>query len=599
MCFYLIKYDVIVIGSELAGLTASLKLAKSGKKVALFEKHSIPGGYATNFVRKGKDGNLYTFDVSLHSLSGMNRGCPTRELLENLEVYDLDIINNEDDILLIRKGEKIHIPNDSTKYKESPIKRYPQFKSGIENLFIYLNNSINSNSHDVSLDGVPLSECIKKYVNDDNFVEEFCYLWIYIGLPNDKIDASYGMELISRYIFGGHSYPIGGSGRLSKTFSNHIKNNGGNIFLSSEIVKINTTEDKVISVTTKKGNTFFADEFVFACDPTNLFKLIDSNIQHSYVEKINAMEKSTSIVQLYLGLDCHTKDLGIEQSHLFYYDDMDSNESYECFKSGNIEKCNFVAVAYDQLDPDINKERSYLNVAILDFDYNWPERGTEEYKTKKEYISNALLEKLFKVYPKVKDHIQVIELGTPKTMARYTNNSTGSIYGFSQNLKQGGLNRSSFKTPFENAIVVGAWSFPGGDFEGAILSGSLGADRLLRKSPIKESNSSTLIPIKQLMEGLIRKFNPENADGLDITYKFLFQGYDPIYLEIKNKTDRLLPDSETPEKVDTTLSMSHETWHKISFNQLSGEDALMDGLITCEGNFKNFASMPKIFDKEI
>lgn len=110
----------------------------------------------------------------------MNRGCPTRELLENLEVYDLDIINNEDDILLIRKGEKIHIPNDSTKYKESLIKRYPQFKSGIENLFIYLNNSINSNSHDVSLDGVPLSECIKKYVNDDNFVEEFCYLWIYI-----------------------------------------------------------------------------------------------------------------------------------------------------------------------------------------------------------------------------------------------------------------------------------------------------------------------------------------------------------------------------------------------------------------------------------
>ena len=565
MCFYLIKYDVIVIESGLDGLTASLKLAKSGKKVALFEKHSIPGGYATNFVRKGKDGNLYTFDVSLHSLSGMNRGCPTRELLENLEVYDLDIINNEDDILLIRKGEKIHIPNDSTKYKESPIKRYPQFKSGIENLFIYLNNSINSNSHDVSLDGVPLSECIKKYVNDDNFVEEFCYLWIYIGLPNDKIDASYGMELISRYIFGGHSYPIGGSGRLSKTFSNHIKNNGGNIFLSSEIVKINTTEDKVISVTTKKGNTFFADEFVFACDPTNLFKLIDSNIQHSYVEKINAMEKSTSIVQLYLGLYCHTKDLGIEQSHLFYYDDMDSNESYECFKSRNIEKCNFVAVAYDQLDPDINKERSYLNVAILDFDYNWPERGTEEYKTKKEYISNALLEKLFKVYPKVKDHIQVIELGTPKTMARYTNNSTGSIYGFSQNLKQGGLNRSSFKTPFENAIVVGAWSFPGGDFEGAILSGSLGDDRLLRKSPIKESNSSTLIPIKQLMEGLIRKFNPENADGLDITYKFLFQGYDPIYLEIKNKTDRLLPDSETPEKVDTTLSMSHETWHKISF----------------------------------
>lgn len=112
-------------------------------------------------------------------------------------------------------------------------------------------------------------------------------------------------------------------------------------------------------------------------------------------------------------------------------------------------------------------------------------------------------------------------------------------------------------------------------------------------------SNNKILPLDMLLDGLVEKFNPENAKGLDITYKFMFEGYDPIYLEVKNQTAKLLPKLEIPEKVDTTLITTHETWHKISFNQLSGEDAIMNGLITCEGNFRNFASMPKIFDKEI
>ena len=77
------KYDVIIVGTGIAGLTAGLNLAKSGKKIALLEKHYIPGGYATNFTRKGKDGNIYTFDCSLHSLSGMNKDCTVYNIFNN------------------------------------------------------------------------------------------------------------------------------------------------------------------------------------------------------------------------------------------------------------------------------------------------------------------------------------------------------------------------------------------------------------------------------------------------------------------------------------------------------------------------------------
>src|SRR5436309_3400565 len=65
-------YDVIVIGSGLAGMTAANMLAKSGHSVLLLEQYSNYGGLATWFTRKG--GHL--FDISLHGFPiGMIKSC--------------------------------------------------------------------------------------------------------------------------------------------------------------------------------------------------------------------------------------------------------------------------------------------------------------------------------------------------------------------------------------------------------------------------------------------------------------------------------------------------------------------------------------------
>ncbi|HEY4759852.1 MAG TPA: FAD-dependent oxidoreductase, partial [Thermoguttaceae bacterium] len=55
-------YDVIIIGSGLAGMTAANTLARAGHSVLLLEQHYKLGGLATWFRRPG--GQI--FDVSLH-----------------------------------------------------------------------------------------------------------------------------------------------------------------------------------------------------------------------------------------------------------------------------------------------------------------------------------------------------------------------------------------------------------------------------------------------------------------------------------------------------------------------------------------------------
>lgn len=106
--------------------------------------------------------------------------------------------------------------------------------------------------------------------------------------------------------------------------------------------------------------------------------------------------------------------------------------------------------------------------------------------------------------------------------------------------------------------------------------------------------NNEILPLNVIMDGMVAKFNPANAIDKHIIYKFIFDGYDPIYLEIKNNTAKLL--SSEPSHVDTTIITTHETWHRIAFEGLDGEDALMDGLIKCEGNLKNFALMPTLFN---
>src|SRR5687767_2453088 len=82
--------DFLIVGAGVAGLTAGALLAREGHRVAVFEKHSKPGGYAQYF---GQDP---TFDSATHLIGGCGRYGWSRialteaGVLDRLELLPLD-----------------------------------------------------------------------------------------------------------------------------------------------------------------------------------------------------------------------------------------------------------------------------------------------------------------------------------------------------------------------------------------------------------------------------------------------------------------------------------------------------------------------------
>ena len=61
------NYDVIIIGAGNGGLAAAATCAKAGLSTLLLERHNIPGGSASSFVR-----GRFEFAPSLHELCGVS-----------------------------------------------------------------------------------------------------------------------------------------------------------------------------------------------------------------------------------------------------------------------------------------------------------------------------------------------------------------------------------------------------------------------------------------------------------------------------------------------------------------------------------------------
>ena len=500
------SFDTIIIGSGLGGLVAGAKLSKEGKKVLLIEQHSVTGGCATTFKRKD-----FIVDAGLHAIDGLDEKDPKLKIFRDLHVFDNVEFIKIPEFYRFKNGKyDFVVPNNMIEAIRVLVVKFPGEKKGIIRyfkriqsiraetskflfdrrrfiflfpIFPFIYPNLIKNAHQTIgrfLDSVIKNEDLKLilqanllYYHDDPYTMSIIYF-------------SAGQ---ASYFLGGGCYIKGGSQKLSDHFVSIIKNNGGEILTKKRVTKIITENNKAIGVEyqntdskTSENETAFAQNIISNASIPAVGNLLSPESRKLIQRPTDNLERSCSLLSVYVGFKREIKELGSINYSTIIFDD-----TVKCLKDvirnnkGSFENKNFVFVDYSTIHSELApKGKSSGVFCAIDYITDWENLTKNDYWKKKDEVAQIFFRKLENLLPGISGEIEFFEVGTSKTIEKFTLNPGGSVYGFAQTPKQTGMYRIKNKSVIENLYFASAWATPGGGFTGAILSGWLCAEEILR-----------------------------------------------------------------------------------------------------------------------
>ncbi|MBD3193441.1 MAG: FAD-dependent oxidoreductase [Candidatus Lokiarchaeota archaeon] len=448
-------YDVIIIGAGNGGLIAGATLAKEGLKTIIIERHNLPGGFATSFVR-----GRFEFEASLHELADYgppeNKGGIRRLFEDKLDLEAEFARVPEAYRLVLTHPDKeldVSMPFGVEKYLDKMEDLVPGSRESVEKFFNVAKEIRSAFRYIASTHGNPdQGTLMKEYTN---FLKTAAYsaeeveialgipekarkilnaYWAYLGLPTERINFTIFASMILVYIEKGAYIPKNRSHGYTTALDKKIKEMGGKILYNTTVNKILVEDGQVIGVETLNGDKIMSKHIISNASPTLAYnKLIypQSEVPDIAYKEVNARIHGMSAFCVFLGLDASVEELGLDEYSYFIMEDMDTSAVYDSWLELQVPKGQATVVINNAV-PDCSPPGTSLMYITTLFDPKaWENVKPEEYFKIKSKIANGLIKQFEEATgAPISDHIEEIEIASPETYARYTGTYNGIIYGY-------------------------------------------------------------------------------------------------------------------------------------------------------------------------
>lgn len=525
MGYYKEKYDAIVIGGALAGMSCALTLASKEKSVLVLERHNLPGGLTTSFVRGGEE-----MEATLHemmSIGPKEKPLKIRSFLEEMgvmvdwlrvpEAYRIYVPKEDIDITLHAGWtgsieNDIYVKGDFLMAKEIDEKYPGSFLevNRLMNLCAEVYNSVNI------LSVTPMSK-LKMILKHTNFVRTAGYstedvfkkfdlkkevkdilkaYWIYVGSPFSDLPFTIYAVLMADYFIGGSYVCKEFSHELSLRMQERCEELGVQYEYGQNVDKILVKNGHVYGIRTSKGDEIYADYVACSAYPNKAYgSMIEplSEVPANAYQDINARCMGVTVVSVVLTLDKAPKDLNIHDYSVFSSEsDMDLDKFWhQGMTLGPYDYLTTICLNY--ANPSCTKEgETSLSITYLPHPDAFKDINEDNYHEIKrkmardmiEAVSNHLGVNLFM-------HIKEIEVEMPHTVAHYTSNFMGGIYGYKHSMDDhiiARLQMADKENYIKGLSFCGAHAISGDGMSPCITNGRKAASILLNQMDRRDNH---------------------------------------------------------------------------------------------------------------
>jgi all-trans-retinol 13,14-reductase len=470
------KYDHIVVGSGISGLTMTLLLAMNGHKVLLLEKGPRIGGSLSRFTKQGVH-----FDTGFHFTGGLHEGGILTDILSFLGIRDSiepvflsEACRNQ--FIFETEGRRFELPSGVENIKGQLKGYFPNDTGAIDRYFDMVLSvcsrtpSLNIFENEIALanldeDFVSLHAVLKDLTGDALLRGLLSGYAMCYGVRPDEISFANHSRMVMNFYESIACVKNGGDAFV-KAFQEKFKGYDVDIRCGTFITELaDIHNSKVGRFVLNTGEDVTAASCTLTIHPKEILNILsEKNVSKAFASRVSSFESSAGFFSVFARQKPGSRDPNPEASIVSLFPDADVNNLLDPAYTGM--PALVIIKSPDEAEGSTGRGICILEPSFVEQVTAWSDsrRGMRPQKYL-EYKKNrvaTIKEHIFGVFPAYRETLEIVDAGSMLTFKDYLNSPDGSAYGVKQKMGQFNL---IGKLPLHNLYAAG---------QSALLPGIIG-----------------------------------------------------------------------------------------------------------------------------